>query len=307
MKRIILTLALVIGLINLAAVSAQSKSKAPKDYHQAAETKFIEAGGIKYAYRILGNQQGIPLIFLHGSLWTMDDWDPKITNGLAQHYKVVLFDNKGVGSTSGITPDNIAAMAKDAISFISAMGYRNVNLLGLSMGGMITQQILLTQPELVNKVILAGTGPRGSEGLSEVVNTITKASSLAPEEQPYYLLFGHSDQAKALGKLSLARIQRRTVNRDTPVTNETIGAQLTAVLGWAQPNAGALNQLKTITQQTLIVEGRHDILVPVVNSFNLYQNMPNARLTLYPDAGHASLFQYPDLFLSEAIPFLETK
>ncbi len=105
-------------------------------------------------------------------------------------------------------------------------------------------------------------------------------------------------------KLSLQRIQQRTVNRDTPVTNETIGAQLTPVVGWAQPNVNALNELKNITQSVLIVEGRYDILVPVVNSFHLYQNMPNSKLTLYPDAGHASLFQLPELFLSEAVPFL---
>ncbi len=307
MKHIILTIALIIGLINLSSVNAQSKNKADRDYHQTAETKFIEAGGTKYAYRILGNKQGIPLIFLHGSLWTMDDWDPKVTDGFAQYYKVILFDNKGVGSTNGKTPDNIAAMAKDATVFIKALGYSNVNLLGLSMGGMITQQILLTEPQLVNKVILAGTGPKGSEGLSEVVNTVTAASKLPLNEQPYYLLFGHSAEAKELGKLSLERIQRRTTNRDAAVTNETITAQLTAVLGWSQPSSDALNELKTIKQPVLVVEGRYDILVPVVNSFNLYQSIPNAKLSLYPDAGHASLFQNADLFLNEAVPFLKDK
>ena len=307
MKQITLLLVLFAGLINFTTVNAQSKNKVAVDYHQTSETKFIEAEGVKYAYRVLGSQDGLPLILLQGSLWTMDDWDPQITNGLTQYYKVILFDNKGVGSSTGKTPDNIAAMAKDAISFIKAMGYNKVNILGLSMGGMITQQILLTEPQLVNKVILAGTGPKGSEGLSDIVKTVTTASSLKPEEQPYYLLFGHSEQARALGKLALERIQRRTVNRDAPLTQETIGAQITAVLGWAKPNAEAFNELKAIMQTILIVEGHDDILVPVVNSFNLYQYMPNAKLSLYPDAGHASLFQYPELFLNEAVPFLKVR
>jgi len=307
MKRIFFTLTIIAGLLNYTQVKAQSNNKSVVDYHQKAETKFIEADGTKYAYRILGKQEGIPLVFLLHSFSSIDDWDPTITNGLAQSNKVILFDNKGVGSSSGKTPDNIAQTAKDAVTFIKALGYDKVNILGYSMGGMVTQQILLTEPQLVNKVILIGTGPKGAEGLSNLGKTLTDLSNLKPEQQLRKVLFTESDQSQSLGTKAFERIQKRQVNRDPAVTNETIGAQLTAVLGWAQPNAEAFNELKTITQPILIFEGKSDILVPVINSFNLYNNLPNAKLALYPDAAHGSLFQLPEEFLHEAIPFLQAK
>lgn len=305
MKHIFLTLTLIAGLFNFADVRAQSKNKVPTDYHQTAVTKFAEANGTRYAYRVLGKQEGIPLVFLLHSFSSIDDWDPTITNGLAQHYKVILFDNAGVGSSGGKTPDNIAQTAKDAVTFIKALGYNKVNLLGFSMGGMVTQQILITEPQLVNKAILIGTGPKGAEGLSNLGKTLTELSSLKPEQQLMKVLFTESGQSQALGKKALERIQKRQVNRNAAVSNETIGAQLTAVLGWAQPNAAAFEELKLINQPILVFEGKFDILVPVVNSFNLFRYLPNARLILHPDAAHGSLFQLPEEFLSEAIPFLK--
>jgi pimeloyl-ACP methyl ester carboxylesterase len=308
MKKIILTTILIAGLFNLAVVRAQSSNKAAIiDYHQTAKTKFVEANGTRYAYRVLGNKTGIPLVLLPGSFSNMDEWDPSVTNGLAQQYKVILFDNKGVGATNGKTPDNIADMAKDAVVFIKALGYSKVNLVGWSMGGMITQQILLTEPQLVNKIILIGTGAKGAQGLSEVGARVTEVSKLSPPEQLLHLLFAPSDNSQQLGKLALGRMFKRQVDRDPETTNETNIAQITAVVGWAQPNTGAFDELKSIKQPALIVAGRYDILIPVVNAFNLYQNLPNAQLSLYPDAGHGVILQYPDQFLQEAISFLASK
>lgn len=308
MKKLILTTILVAGLFGLTTVNAQAQNKAAVvDYHQTAKTKFIEANGTRYAYRVLGNQTGIPLVLLTGSLSNMDGWDPEVTNGLAQHYKVILFDNKGVGATSGKTPNTIADMSKDAVDFIKSLGYNKVNLMGWSMGGMITQQILLTEPQLVNKVILIGTGPKGAEGLSEVGAKGAEASKLPPLEQALRLLYAPSDNSRALGKAALGRIFARQADRDPETTQETNGAQLTAVTAWAQPNAGALDELKNITQPALIVAGKNDFLVPEVNAFNLAKSLPNAKLSIYPDAGHAVITQVPDQFLQEAIPFLAGK
>ena len=303
MKSILFTAALILSFA-FPSVFAQSHPRAA-NYHQTAKTRFIEAGGTRYAYRILGNQTGVPLVLMHGSFFTMDNWDPTITNGLAKYYRVILFDNKGIGASGGKTPDNIADMAADAVSFIEALGYKKVNLMGFSMGGMITQQILLTKPQLVNKVILSSTGPKGSDGLSELPKRIAEVSSLSPDDQTVHLFFSPSAYSQQAGKLWIERYSKRTINRDPDVKQESDGAQLTAVLGWAQPAPDALDQLKTITQPVLIVDGRYDRLVPVINSFNLFQSLPNARLYLYPDAGHGAIFQYPSDFVQKALEFLK--
>lgn len=308
MKKLILTAILAAGLFGVTSVSAQSSKKAATvDFHQTAQTRFIETNGTRYAYRVLGNDSGIPLVLLTGSFSGIDNWDPAITNGLAEHYKVVLFDNKGVGASSGHTPTTIADMAKDAVDFIKALGYSKVNLMGWSMGGMITQQIVLTEPQLVNKIILIGTGPKGAEGLSEVGAKGAEASKLPPLEQALRLLYAPSDNSRALGKAALGRIFARQANRDPETTQETNGAQLAAVTAWAQPNAGALSELKNITQPALIVAGKDDYLVPEVNAYNLAKSLPDAKLSIYPDAGHAVITQVPDQFLQEAIPFLAGK
>ncbi|MBB5635087.1 pimeloyl-ACP methyl ester carboxylesterase [Pedobacter cryoconitis] len=305
MKRIFLTMGLVLSIASI-QVFAQKKV-AQTDYHQISKTRFIDADGTHYAYRILGDKSGMPLIMLQGSFFNMDEWDPAITNGLAAHFKVILFDNKGVGATNGQTPDNIPAMAKDAESFIKALGYPKVNLLAFSMGGMITQQILADEPQLVNKFILFGTGARGSEGLSGLVDRLTEVGKKKPDEQLLYLLFAPSEQSQEAGKQFLSRIHKRQLNRDIESTNESNGAQITAVLDWSKPIDKAFESLQTITQPALIIDGRYDLLVHDINSYNLFQNLPNAKLSLYPNAGHGSVFQFPDLFLSEAVPFLKAK
>ncbi len=304
MRRIFLATSLLI-ILACQAANAQSNRRVT-DWHQKTQTKFIEVNGTRYAYRVLGNKGGIPLVLLQGSFFNMDEWDPKVTNGLAQYYKVIIFDNKGQGATNGKTPDNIPDMAKDAVDFIKALHYPKVNLLGFSMGGYITQLILLDQPQWVNKVILTSTGPKGSEGLSNLLTRLGEVSKKAPDDQVRYLLFTQSDYSQESGKMILQRIHQRTINRDVETTNESSSAQVAAVLGWSQPKEGTFDQLKTITQPVLIFEGRSDILVPVINSYNLFQNIPNARLVLFPDAGHGSIFQFTDLFLAQAIPFLKS-
>jgi pimeloyl-ACP methyl ester carboxylesterase len=305
MKSIFLAATLMIGLAST-SVNAQTKSRAI-DWHQKAQTKFIHVDGTRYAYRVLGNKTGIPLVLLQGSFFNMDEWDPKVTNGLAQSFKVIIFDNKGVGATGGKTPGSIGEMAKDAVSFIKALGYSKVNLMGFSMGGYMTQEILLSNPELVNKVILTSTGPKGAEGLSNLTDRLGEVSKKTPDDQLLYLLFTQSQKSQAAGKSFLQRIHQRTIDRDLESTDESNGAQVAAVLAWAQPKPGTFDELKTINHPTLVFEGHYDVLVPVINSYNLYQHIPNARLVLFPDAGHGAIFQYSDLFLAEAIPFLATE
>jgi pimeloyl-ACP methyl ester carboxylesterase len=274
------------------------------DYHQTATTKFIDAGNGKIAYRELGDKSGIPVVMISPLGGSMDDWDPAITNGLAAHYKVILFDVPGAGASGGTAATTIADMAKSSVSFIKALGLQKVNLLGFSMGSFISQQIALTEPALVNRIILTGTGPKGAIGLSNLPNILAATANLSAAESFLKIGFTSSATSISAGTLAYERIQQRKENRDAPVSQESAGAQVQAVLGWAQPAPGALDELKSIVQPVLIAQGKEDLPVPVENAINMAESLPNARLIVYPDAAHASIFQYHEQFVQEAVGFL---
>jgi pimeloyl-ACP methyl ester carboxylesterase len=172
------------------------------------------------------------------------------------------------------------------------------------MGSFISQQIALTNPALVNKIILTGTGPKGAEGLSNLPNILATTVGLTPEQVFLASFFASSNESQSAGKLSYERIQKRTINRDTPVSSASFTAALTAVLGWAQPDPDALKELKNITQPVLIAQGEHDFLVPVINAINVSKSIPNAQLIVYPDAAHGAIYQYHDQFVKAASDFL---
>jgi len=304
-KQFIFIILLGIGISSCKKDEVQTAPQpVAKDYHQSAETKFVNADGVKYAYRELGEKTGIPIVMISSLGSSMDDWDPAITNGLAQKYKVILLDIPGVGRSSGKTPNTITDMGKRVADFIQALGLSRINLLGFSMGSFISQQIALTKPDLVNKIILTGTGPKGAVGLSNLPNLLAASANLSAEDS--FLKFGFTSSAKSIkaGRLAYERVQKRKADRDLPVSKESAGAQVQAVLDWAQPAPNALNELTSISQPVLIVQGEADIPVPVENAINMSRNIPHTRLIVYPDAGHAAIFQYPDLFVQEALDFL---
>lgn len=273
--------------------------------HQRAETKRVVVDETSFAYRTFGKSDGIPLVFFQHFTGTMDNWDPAVTNGLSKDFLVVLFDNKGIGGSHGKTPVTIEAMAVDAVMFLRALGFKKVNVLGFSMGGFIAQQIMLIEPHLINKILLVGTAPKGGQGIAGIVNLLTESAAMKPDEQKMYMFYESTATSMSLGAKSLERMNERKIDRD-PETNLTaIEAQLKSILSWAKPDQTYLARLQQIGIPTLIVNGSNDIVVPTVNSYVMFQNFPNARLSLYPDSGHGSIFQYPELFLWEAIPFLK--
>jgi pimeloyl-ACP methyl ester carboxylesterase len=272
--------------------------------HPTVKSKTIAVDDANLVYRIYGNRPGTPLVLLSPLGSTLDDWDPAIIDGLTRYSTVIAFDNKGVGSSSGKTPATIAAMAHDAASFVKALGYRKVDLLGFSMGGFIAQEIIETEPQLVNKLILVGTGPQGSEGLADIGNQLSSAGSLSPKELFLAGFFAPSETSRQAGERSFARIQAKKEGRDLPISKESFGAEFAAVLGWAQPDPTGFQRARSVTNPVLIFGGQYDFFIPVVNPVRLYQTLPNARLILLPDAGHASFFQYPELFVQEAGNFL---
>ncbi|RQO32961.1 alpha/beta hydrolase [Chryseobacterium sp. KBW03] len=272
--------------------------------HQTAKTQFVNVKGNAIAYRVLGKEEGTPLILLPGLGGSMDDWDPAVTDGLAKKYKVIIFDNQGVASSKGTTPNTVQAMADDAVDFIKALHLEKVNIMGFSMGGFIAQRIVLTNPALINKVILTGTGPQGAIGLSNLPNIVAGTAGLSPEAS--FLKFGFTESAQSIteGKASFARIQLRTVDRDLLLSDNTSNSQFTAVLSWAQPNADALTEIKKIKNPVLIVHGENDLPVSVQNAKNMAQNLDHAELVIFPDSGHASFYQYHESFVGKAIEFL---
>ena len=225
---------------------------------------------------------------------------------------MILFDNAGVASSSGETPDTIDAMTGHAADFVNALGLSQVDLLGFSIGGFVAQTLTLRHPNLVRRLMLVGTGPRGGE-TSKDPNYGQYAASTDPStgesgiDAFIYLFFSHSAHVQAAGRAFWERRHLRKNDVDRPSSPQTMKAQQAAVVEWGQARGKSFAELKGITQPTLVVNGNNDIMIPTINSFTLSQHIPNARLIIYPDSGHASPFQYPDLLLLHARAFLDQR
>ena len=275
------------------------------DTHETAPTRYVETNGIRFAYRRFGKAGGVPLVFNQHFQGTLDHWDPAVTNGLAQTGEVILFDNAGVASSSGETPANFEEMGSNAIAFIRALGLNEINLLGFSIGGMVAQEIALQAPELLRKLILVGTGPRGAD-MSTSQSSQIFAETYEPAEHLWLkVLFSPSQASHAAGLAFLERKLRRQ-DRDPLVSEQTVNAQRAAIGKYMSlRDDGYLDYLKTIRQPTLVVQGSNDVIIPTYNSYVLQQRLPDAQLILYPDSNHGSFYQYPKLFVDQTTLFLD--
>lgn len=269
-----------------------------------AETKSTNVNGTKFVYRELGEKGGVPVILLHHFTAVLDDWDPQIVDGIAAGHHVVAFDNRGVGATEGATPTTVEEMAEDAVAFIRSLGLQKVDLLGFSLGGFVAQVIVQRYPEMIRKVILTGTGPAGGEGISNVGAIVQEALAKAGasgKHPKHFLFFTQTAQGQAAATEFLARLNERVENRDTAVKNETVGAQLTAIHAWGQGDASGLS---AVQHPVFVANGDNDAMVPTINSFELARRIPNAQLSIFPDAGHGGIFQYRNVFVKQALDFL---
>lgn len=269
-----------------------------------APNRTVDVGGTPFVYRELGSASGVPVILLNHLAAVLDNWDPRVVDGLAAKRHAIAFDNRGVGSSGGSTPDTIEAMARDAVAFIRALGFDKVDLLGFSLGGMVAQVIARLTPQLVRKMILAGTGPAGGFGIDKVTR-ITYLDMLKGyltfKDPKHYLFFTTTANGQREAGRFIKRLKERTEDRDRPISVGAFRAQLRAIHDWGvqQPS-----DLSTIQQPVLVANGDHDRMVPTSNAVDLAKRLPNSELKIYPDAGHGGIFQFHDEFVAQALEFL---
>lgn len=274
--------------------------------HQTAPTRYVEANGIRFAYRRFGKTGGLPLLFNMHFTGTMDHWDPAITDGFAKDREVILFNNAGVSSSSGEVPTTIQEMAANAIVFINALGLTKVDVLGFSIGSSVAQEITLQAPDLVRRLVLIAAGPRGGESMANPTPEIQELYGATYEEPDHLWLSGFftsSEVSQAAGREFLKRFRLRSKDRDPEVNEKVAPAQMEAMGKWGAPQK-SFDYLKAIKQPTLLVSGSKDVIVYPVNSFILQQNLPNAQLIVYPDSNHGPQYQYPELFVRHVSMFL---
>jgi pimeloyl-ACP methyl ester carboxylesterase len=273
--------------------------------YKDAPTHTVQVGGTPFAYRLLGADSGVPVIFLNHLAAVLDNWDPRVVDGIAARHRVITFDNRGIGASKGKTPNSVAVMARDAIAFIRAFGFEQVDLLGFSLGGFIAQVIAQDEPQLVRKIILAGTGPAGGEGIDKVTSLTIQdmiKAALTLKDPKEYLFFTSTANGKSQARQFVKRLKERKIGRDKSISPLAFRAQLKAIHAWGTQKP---SDLTSIRQAVLVVNGDHDRMVPSSNSADLARRLPNAQLRLYADAGHGGIFQYHEQFVGEVLEFLE--
>jgi pimeloyl-ACP methyl ester carboxylesterase len=273
-----------------------------------AENQLLSAfNGVDYAYRATGASDGAPLVTLQHFRGNLDNWDPALIDALARGRRVITFDNRGVGASSGSTPSTIAQMAIDAIDFIDALELGEVDLFGFSLGSFVAQEIALVRPSTVRKLVLASSAPQGASGMHgwapEVIAAVGKPETSAADYLGVF--FTDSEASRAAGQQAAGRIfGARTVDRDTPTSWQTRLAQYDAVCAWGQPNHSLLERVSAIDKPVFVTNGDRDPMILPRYSHLLAGLIPEARLKIYPDAAHGFLFQHHAEFAADIDTFL---
>jgi pimeloyl-ACP methyl ester carboxylesterase len=269
-----------------------------------APSRSITAGGETYAYRELGPRGGIPVVFFVHLAANLDNWDPRIIDPIAESRHVITFDQRGVGASTGKVAATIEEAADHAYEFIEALGLETIDVFSFSMGGMVAQDLIVRHPDLVRKLVLTGTGPRGGKDMDKVVGVtywdILRAA-LTRSDPKEFLFFNRNTTGKAAGKAFVTRLEVRTTDRDTPVSITALRTQLKAIQKFGR---SAPSDLSTFTQPTLIANGDNDRMVPSVLSEDLHRRIKGSELIIYPDAGHGGIFQFHADFAPIAADFL---
>ncbi|TCM50074.1 alpha/beta fold hydrolase [Kribbella sp. VKM Ac-2568] len=272
--------------------------------YKDAPARTVDANGVTFAYRELGPKGGIPVVFFVHLAATLDNWDPRIIDPIAADHHVIAFDNRGVGASTGRVPDSVEAMADDAYTFITALGFDKIDIFSFSLGGMVAQALVVKHPGLVRKLVLTGTGPSGGKDIDKVAGTtyydILRAT-LTRSDPKEFLFFNRNATGKPAARAFVKRLEERTTDRDAPIAVRAFQTQLKAIKKWGR---SAPADLSTITQPTLIANGDNDRMVPSVLSEDLHRRIKGSELIIYPDSGHGGIFQFHDRFAPVAVDFL---
>ncbi|AND79875.1 alpha/beta fold hydrolase [Streptococcus pantholopis] len=272
-----------------------------------SKNQYLMVAGNQIAYRELGKGKSeFPLVMLVHLAATLDNWDPKLLDLLAEKQHVIVLDLPGVGASQGKVAPSIPEMAEQTIAIVQELGYKRINLLGLSMGGMIAQEIVRTNNSLVNRLILAGTGPRGGKEMDKVTGKTFRymlKAGLQGVDPKRYIFYNHDEEGGVEAERVLSRmVTRKTEAQDKKMAVTGFLTQLRAIKRWGK---AAQDDLSYIGQPTLIVNGDKDMQVPTENSYDMHQKIANSQLIIYPKAGHGSIFQYADEFSKALSDFLE--
>jgi pimeloyl-ACP methyl ester carboxylesterase len=278
------------------------------DSSTTAPTQLVQGTRDTYAYRRVGGGIRRPLVCLQHFTGTLDNWDPAVTDPLASNREVILFDNAGVGRSTGKVPTTVAEMATHALDFLDALCLVSCDVLGFSLGGMVAQQMAKDRPSIVHRMILVGTAPRGGEDIMHLDKPSLARHLVNPSLKGYAVLqkifFAPTSSSQAAGGAFLERLVQRKEDLDPPSGPQVADAQMVAFREWERSPGSRFAYLKSIHQPTLVVNGIHDEMIPVSNSYLLSENLPNAMLLVYPDSGHGSLFQFHESFTRQAAAFL---
>ncbi len=281
-------------------------NKEIKYTQETAPTQYKEVNGVKYAYRSFGQKEGTPLVFFIHFVATMDDWDPALINPLAEKYPILLLDNKGVGGSSGTVPTSVEEMGDDAVTLIQALGYKKINLLGFSIGGFIAQNVAAKHPELVNKLILAGTSPKGGKSITDILQHLGQAQQEEPTNPRLSLFFPKTESGRAAGLAYTERLKKRKTEMRVPHLNkEAISNQAQAIIRFGTEKDESFSVIKSIQAATLIVNGDNDTMVATSNSLDFVQHIPHSKLVIWSNAGHGALYQYHEDFVREIEDFVK--
>ena len=269
-----------------------------------APARTISTRGVTFAYRELGPKGGVPVIFFVHLAATLDNWDPRIIDPIAKNHHVIAFDNQGIGASTGRVPGSIEAMADDAYAFITALGFDTVDIFSFSLGGMVAQALVVRHPELIRKLVLTGTGPKGGKDMDKVAGVTYLdliRATLSRSDPKEFLFFNRNDTGRAAAKAFVKRLEERTEHRDAKIKLTAFQTQLKAIKRWGR---GTPDDLSTITQPTLIANGDNDRMVPTVLSEDMHHRIKNSELIIYRDSGHGGIFQYHEQFAPVAVEFL---
>ncbi|APA87199.1 alpha/beta hydrolase [Paraburkholderia sprentiae WSM5005] len=269
-----------------------------------AQNNQVRADGTAFAYRELGPHGGVPLILLNHWGAVLDNFDPRIVDGLARKQRVIAIDYRGIGRSGGIASETVDEMARDTIALIRAMGFDQVNLLGFSLGGFVAQDVALKAPDLVHRLILTGTGPAGGQGIDRVGATswpLMLKGLVTMRDPKTYLFFTSTTNGRQAASAFLKRLKERKAGRDKGPTPRALLRHLKAIKAWGQQVPQDLTRL---LMPVLIANGDNDIMVPTALSHDMARRIPNAQLVIYEDAGHGAIFQYHADFVTKALAFL---